>query len=368
MSRRRKPWLLRFAWALVRFVAVILFIAWAVASVAINHYGKETAEQRLSAALGQKVTIGHLRAGWNMVRPTVAAVDVRLGPDEKSPVAEASSVEGGIYLKSLINRVPLEEAKFHAAISGLKAGGKPYGDYEAEVTRPRGMHVMLSDIKGEYKGASLTGEASEDDKYRFKADLAAKDLDYSTFAEGVKGGKARLTLHLTGMDQTQREVTTRLAGRATLVGGEGKVEGRALNLWAGSLLTAFLPGQDKDTHLNCAVADFDIVNGVAHSKTILIDTDKATITGKGTVDLVRQRVDLRFVPETKGMAVLSLATPLVVSGPFNDITTHPDATGVAEKVGGVLLGTIAAPAALLPFLHAHADANPCQKYLEQKSK
>jgi uncharacterized protein involved in outer membrane biogenesis len=357
---------MRFLGKFFLLVGIFLFIAWAGVSIALNNRIKDRLEAGLSKQMGQPVTIGHLRAGWDPLHPAVAALDVKLG-EEKRPVGEASKVELGIFLKNIHPHMDIVHEPLYAAASGIRIGGKPYGDYEAELALPQGMHFTVSKIKGDFRGAKVTGEASEDLKYRWKADLQADNLDYSVLSEDVKGGKARVSLRLSGIDESQRDIIRHLSGRATLVGGEGKLEGRALNFWAGSLLTAFLPG-NGDTHLNCTVADFHILNGIARSRTVIIDTNKATITGKGTVDLIRQRVDMVFTPRTKGLgAVVSLATPVVVSGNFSDITTHPQAEGMAKKMGGFLLDAIAPPMALLPLLTSE-EGNPCEKFLEHKGK
>jgi uncharacterized protein involved in outer membrane biogenesis len=361
------PWPLRLLWGIVVMFLVIILIVWAAGSVALNHYIKDEAEASLSRDAGQKVTIGHLRVGLDPTKPGIAAIDVKIGDDPKAPVAEAEKVEGAVLLQELRQHLDHTQEHFLGSITGLKLDGKPSGDYEAVFTQPKDMRVAMSNLKGEFRGAKVTGEASDALDHRWKADLNLENLDYGVLAEGVKGGKAHLKLRLAGVDEPQRAIIGSLSGRATLVGGEGRLEGRALNLWAGSLLTAFLPGS-KDTHINCTVADFDMKDGVAVSRTVIIDTDKATITGKGNVDFVHQRVNMRFTPRTKGLgAVVSLATPMVVSGPFGDISSHPDPTGMAEKMGGFLLSAVTPAAALLPLLHS-SEGNPCEKFLETGGK
>jgi hypothetical protein len=56
----------------------------------------------------------------------------------------------------------------------------------------------------------------------------------------------------------------------------------------------------------------------------------------------------------------------VVSGPFGNIGVHPDATGVAEKIGGFLLGAVNPAAMLLPLIKTGTlDKNPCVRRLEE---
>ncbi|TAL27828.1 MAG: hypothetical protein EPN97_16385 [Alphaproteobacteria bacterium] len=360
---RRLPWPLRALKSLLISLAVIAFLIWLAITLALNYFEKDALEAQLSRSVGKKVSIRALRAGWDIRRPTVAITGIAVGDDPDHPVAEADVVEAGFYLGG--PDFDIDNAMYYAGIRDLKIGGKLYGSYEAKFRQADRRHYIVPELTGELKGARLKGNLAESDN-EWKADLGVDNLDYSLLAPGVTGGKARLTLRLTLVDTTFGGAVRSLSGRATLVGGDGKLEGNALNLWAGSLLTSFLPGRDKDTHLNCAVADFDVKNGVAHSRTVIIDTDKATITGDGTVDLVKGRVDMRFSPQTKGMASVSLGTPVIVSGPFDNITTHPEVAGIVEKAGGLILSAVASPVALLPFLHI-GKGNPCEKYLEEKT-
>lgn len=357
------PWPLRALWGTFKTLLVLAFLAWLGITLLLNYYVKDEAEASLTQSIKEKVVFGGMRAGWSLLRPTIVMTRIAVGDDPANLTAEAGLVEVGLYISGL--KLDTREATYYAAVRDLKVAGKLYGSYAAKFQQPDGRHYLIPEVTGEYRGAKLKGNLSGADN-EWKADLGVDNIDYSLLAPGVTGGKARMTLHLTLVDTTAGGAIRSLAGRATLVGGKGKLEGNTLNLWAGSLLTSFLPGQDKDTHLNCAVADFDVKNGVAHSRTVIIDTDKATITGDGTVDLVKGRVDMRFSPQTKGMAAMSFGSPVIVSGPFDNITTHPEVAGLVEKAGGLILGAVASPVALLPFLHL-GSSNPCEKYLEEKT-
>ena len=370
--RPRAPWPIRLLWGVVKGLVLVFIVTWLMATIAFNFFLKGALEQQLSDRLGKKVTFAAMRAGWNLARPTLAVMDAKVWNDAKTYEAKVGTLEFGFFLDGSKVDDNMKDILFYAGVDGLELGGKPFGDYHVKMradTAHGNDDISIEELNGEYRGAKIKGTGS-DHKNHLTANISAENVDYSLLAEGVKGGKAHVKLDVTttGVENPSPEIIKNLNGHATLIGGAGSLEGNALNVWAGSLLTAFLPGQSKDTHLNCAVAEFDIKNGVAHSKTGIIDTDKATITGTGTVDLVRQRMDMRFTPRTKGLAVLSLATPVIVSGPFGNITTHPDATGVAEKMGGFLLSTVVAPAALLPFLHSNGNSNPCQKFLETGDK
>ncbi|MEZ0226023.1 MAG: AsmA-like C-terminal region-containing protein [Alphaproteobacteria bacterium] len=360
------PWPIRGLWFLIKFFLWAAAIVWLLMTLGLNYAAKGKLEETMTRSFDTKSTVSAMHMGWNFIRPTVAAMGITVGADEKEPVARVGNFEVGMYLVDPAPGPEGTQPMYYVALDRLNIHGRDYGSYEAKIREPKKRHTFIQELKGQMGKATLSGTAYDDNKCNWKADLTAEKVDYSLFAKGVKGGEARVTLKMEGNHQGRDNLTRTLNGRITLIGGAGELEGNTLNVWAGNLLTSFLPGQSKDTHLNCAVADFDVKDGVAEARTVIIDTDKATITGKGTVDLVKGRVDMRFEPRTKGLASISLATPMVVSGPFDQVTTHPDAEGVATKFGGLVLSAIAPPAALIPLLTGKSTGNACADYLGKK--
>ena len=117
-----------------------------------------------------------------------------------------------------------------------------------------------------------------------------------------------------------------------------------------NILAAKLFG-DKQVAINCAAADFVGSGGLYDSRLFLIDTDIATINVTGKIDLTSEQLDLVVHPDSKGLRLLSLRSPIHVQGTFG----QPEA-GVDKRVlllrglGAATLGVVAAPvAALLPL-------------------
>lgn len=357
MARRKR----RFAFKALLILAALLAATWlGLAAVLSSGAVKSRMEAEASKYLGQKVTIrGPLTPGVEAWRPSISAHSVLIGGDTASAI-EIGRLEVGVPLTAAARAGKV----FAVGIGGLRAGGKTYGDYDA-VLHLVGGGVDLPEVKGRLGKAKLRGKASYV-RDILRVNLRLQNLDYSEFAEGVQGGRVKGDISLKSRGGDYAGLIRGLEGRVTLVGGEGRMEGGAIDLWAGSLLTTILKGPEKETRLNCVVADFALANGVARSRTVIVDTARVTISGRGTVDLVRERMDMRFSPRPKSAALLSLATPVRVAGPFGSITTHPDPAGVVEKMGGLLLGAVAAPAALLPFIAAGSDDNPCARYFRKE--
>ena len=110
---------------------------------------------------------------------------------------------------------------------------------------------------------------------------------------------------------------------------------------------------DKQVKLNCMATDFQVKNGLMQTRTFVVDTEEAVITGDGTINLANEQMDLTLNPKTKGLRIFSLRSPLHVRGSFSKPDVSVDKGVLALKAGGaVALGLVAAPAALLPLVNS----------------
>lgn len=108
---------------------------------------------------------------------------------------------------------------------------------------------------------------------------------------------------------------------------------------------------DRQVVINCVAGGFQVKDGVMRTENFLLDTTDATIKIDGEVDLNRERLGLTVKPESKGLRLLSLRAPLYVTGTFKEPDIGVDKTVLALRAGGaVVLGAVAAPAALLPLI------------------
>lgn len=173
-------------------------------------------------------------------------------------------------------------------------------------------------------------------------------------------GEAAFDLH--GRGDTVRGLLRTADGYTRLVVREGAIMDRYWELIAEDLTTRFLPFvNDGDRgKLNCLVSRFEMSNGIARSKVLMIDSDRVTVAGDGKIDLGAQTVDMRLVPRPKDPSLFSLATPILLTGPLSDPKPAPDPVGVAKGIGGIAAGAMIGPiGVLLPFLSAGNEDNPC---------
>ena len=91
------------------------------------------------------------------------------------------------------------------------------------------------------------------------------------------------------------------------------------------------------TKINCAVAYLDVVNGEVQSDAILVDTERITIGGIGTLDLESEEIDLVLTPRPKNPTFLSLAHTIRLTGPLSDPEVTNNKFHIAEGRGWSLL-------------------------------
>lgn len=144
----------------------------------------------------------------------------------------------------------------------------------------------------------------------------------------------------------------------------------AIGLNVSSVVASKLFG-DKQVQLNCMVSDFGVKNGLMQARTFVVDTTDATIGVQGNIDFAKEALNLKIKPESKGIRIISLRSPLHVDGTFKHPDVGIDKDVVALKAGAAIaLGAIAAPAAAIVALinPGEEEASPCAELLSHAAQ
>ena len=127
---------------------------------------------------------------------------------------------------------------------------------------------------------------------------------------------------------------------------------------------------DEDVQINCAAADVGIKDGLATTRLFIFDTENAIIYINGTANFASEQLDLKITPESKGLRLFSLRSPLYVRGPFAKPSAGVQAVPLALRGAGmVALGVVAGPAAGLLALIAPSGGevpNQCAPLVPQR--
>lgn len=128
---------------------------------------------------------------------------------------------------------------------------------------------------------------------------------------------------------------------------------------------------DHQVQLNCMAVDFQVTNGLMQTRTFLIDTSDATITADGNINFAKETLNLTVRPESKGIRLISLRSPLYIGGTFKNPDVGVEKGVLAAKAGAAtVLGIAAAPAAALLALISPGpgEDSPCVPLLKQAGK
>jgi uncharacterized protein involved in outer membrane biogenesis len=187
-------------------------------------------------------------------------------------------------------------------------------------------------------------------------------------------GNANATVDLTSSGNSVGDLLGAANGEVKALIGGGHVskvlmEEAALNV--PNILIAKIVG-DKQIQINCAAANFEANSGTYYARLFLIDTDAAQINIDGTIDVASEKLDLTVHPDTKGIRLFSLRSPIHVQGTFRKPDIGID-KGVlfARGAGAIGLAVLAAPAAaLLPLTTGlrGADDDRCTPLLQSMEK
>ena len=241
----------------------------------------------------------------------------------------------------------------------------------------RNQFATLEPLAFKLAGGTLKGEARIDGTGKapsvaLRGTMRGVELDQALklLEVGESGqGKVDIDADLRAVGGSPRALAGALAGRLDFAMGKGRIDNRLVDLIAADLVQSLMPWNAAQGYagINCMVARFPIERGVMRAERLLLDTNKMTMGGDGTIDLVRETINLRLVPKPKDPALFSLAAPVLVEGPLDNPSAAPDAEAVALGVAGATLGTMINPLGILiPFISAGSgDENPCVAALKK---
>lgn len=210
---------------------------------------------------------------------------------------------------------------------------------------------------------------------RGRADLHARKLRLRQLFPDVTAmqnslGQLNGDASLSGTGNSVADLLGTSNGELKLLMNDGLIS-RSLMEIAGLNVGNYVVGKlfgDDEVKINCAATDLNIRQGLATPKLFLLDTENAVINVTGNVNFANERLDLSINPESKGIRIITLRSPLYVRGTFK----NPDAgvkAGplIARGAAAVALGAVVAPAAALIALISPSDTddNQCNNVLQQ---
>ncbi|RZJ81628.1 MAG: AsmA family protein, partial [Brevundimonas sp.] len=168
-------------------------------------------------------------------------------------------------------------------------------------------------------------------------------------------GRALGRARLEGPGNSIHRFAAASKGSISLIVPQGEMRAafaELLGINASAGLLKLLSGDQSNSQIRCAVADFNVSGGVARAQTFVIDTDVVLAKGSGTINLDSETLNLKIDGQSKKPRLLRLWTPINISGPLTKPRVGVDVGEVVAQGGlTAVLGAVVAPiAALFAFV------------------
>lgn len=153
--------------------------------------------------------------------------------------------------------------------------------------------------------------------------LSAAGLDYGELLKqrgmtDIATGKLDANVDIKGAGASVRALMASLNGGLFVKTENGRIDSSALNILSSDVMSV-LPGFNSkdDKTLKCAVVNFDIKDGIASAKSIVVETGGLSAIGVGTADLREEKLNLVIDPRAKQTSLASAAiVPVAITGTF----------------------------------------------------
>lgn len=231
--------------------------------------------------------------------------------------------------------------------------------------------LTLDPIAITFPQGQLNGNAKIDarqDVQTNTVDFTMRDVRVQDFLPAFQGakpieGRLNARLRATGNGSTVHAAAASANGRFALVMPGGTVRQSLAELMGVDATKGLFMLLSKDPHqtdVRCAVADFNVQNGVMQAQQIVFDTGVVVVNGSGRINLNDESLKLVLKGKPKQFRLVRLNAPIIIGGHLTQPTFGINA-GPALAQGGVgaLLSTVSGALVAVPFLSLHGadDAN-----------
>jgi uncharacterized protein involved in outer membrane biogenesis len=288
---------------------------------------------------------------------SAAAVPEVKGPAPVRVSAPAPRAASGATRK-LLPTTPIDAARLRAMNANVSysaarithARQLPLDRMSLQVKMKEGV-LLLDPMKLGMAGGTVGGSIRIDGNSNpaiAAVNLDARSLELNRLFPGVKltrgsFGKIHGDIDLKGRGNSVAQMLGASSGNVVLLMGKGEISNLLLEVAGldGAEILKFLWGGDKNVVLRCAAVGFDVKSGLMSSRALVLDTDDTIIYGEGAISLAQESMDFTLRPYPKDMSILSLRSPLKVSGTFAAPKAGVDKGALAGRAGVALaLGTI----------------------------
>ena len=175
---------------------------------------------------------------------------------------------------------------------------------------------------------------SDDNEWHFQLSSEIRRLDYDRLMAFLAVGEfARgdldADIDLQSAGDSVSDLMADLGGQVRITTEGGSIDTGAMRLLSRDI-SSLIPFTDKSDRqkIRCAVAQFNINDGLAKTHALVLDTGIVSALGSGEINLATEEINLYVAPRTKRTSVIKLAlVPLDVRGPLVSPSITPNVAG-----------------------------------------
>lgn len=260
-----------------------------------------------------------------------------------------------------VERLNALNAKLVYTAKSIQSGFTPLSDVSLKLDLAGGV-LKLEPLQVRLAGGEAVAFVTIDsnvERISSALDVRLRQIAMSEIATAAVGENdtegtltGRVELHTIG--NTVRDALTNANGQVGLVMQSGRVSHLVVELAGldvGQALGVLLEG-DETLPIRCAVANATVESGMAEIDFLVLDTPDSKLTVDGEVALGREELDLVLESHPKDLSLLSLRTPVTITGSFVNPQIGIDPSMAALRAGAaVALGALLTPlAGMLGFI------------------
>lgn len=336
----------------------------------LRQNGKHVEYEQFRGLMGSSDLAGTISVNLSAAKPSVTAdlVSNTLDLTDFGPLIGAQPKAASKAKDRVLPDEPFNVGRWNTIDMDVRFRGRhllhaaqmPLDDFSAHAMMKDGVLSLdplnFGSVGGEFSSkVTLDGRS---DPLQGKVSARIRKLKLSRVAPSIKlpdttVGDISADLRLTGRGNSIARMLANADGNIGFAVTDGEVSKRMLKLVGldlGGYMWTRLTG-DRNVPIRCAVASFDAKHGVLETNALVFDTTDTNVLGDGTISLADESLAMTIRPQPKQQSILSLRTPLYVTGTF----LHPSVglnKGVLAARGGAALGlAILNPlAALVPLI------------------
>lgn len=285
-------------------------------------------------------------------------------PDIAFPVDALATLNADIELA--VKKIQLDKLVFHDATATVGLKDK----------RLRINPVDFQTSKGWVKGYFII-DGSRSPTY-LSIDLVTNDVNLGALltelesSSSIEGGSVKSHIKIKGNGPTLKQALAASNGQVNFFVNQTVYKSPPTLARAADFLDILRSGNSKDITVNCMVGRFKVTDGTAASEALALKTGGAIVTGNGSVNIGKERIDMRLKARSSSVGLADLVPAVRLDGPLLNPSVYPDPGSALLSIGKYVVGA-ATGVGLVAILGEKAtdtigltaDNNPCLQSIVQ---